>query len=81
MARLFSKNVPLGMSARDEAIQRFGKRPEPLHILQAMIDSAPGCNFREWIRNAVLVEAAKMAIDFANKEKPQPIAFPKEPTS
>ena len=60
----------------EEALRRFGKSPNPLHILQALIDSAPGpTSRRENIDLAVLLQAARTALEQAKAHAEETKAF------
>ena len=45
-----------------ESLRRFGEQPDPVAILTAIVDSAPGVTFREWIDPLVIEFAAGRAI-------------------
>lgn len=47
---------------RDESIRRFGDKPDPFAILEAIVDAAPGPTFRRYVDPLAIEFAAARAI-------------------
>lgn len=71
---ILSRRLKREQDARAEATRRFGRTPNALHILQALVDSSPGPQYREWIDRLVIFYAAQTALE-EYREGPRDISL------
>jgi hypothetical protein len=45
-----------------ESMKRFGLRPDPIEVLRALVDAAPGPVYREFIDGRVIEAAARRVL-------------------